>query len=55
MDDDALNEVPKFKNLGSIFTEDEKNKDGIIKGVKEAKVMFDNLKNCSVQIVLVGK
>ena len=30
MDDDALKQVPKFKYLGSIFTEDGKNKEDII-------------------------
>jgi hypothetical protein len=30
MDDDTLKQVPKFKYLGSIFTEDGKNKADII-------------------------
>ena len=40
MYDDALKQVPKFKYLGSIFTEDGKNKRDIIQRVKEAKVTF---------------
>jgi hypothetical protein len=28
--DDALKEVPKFKYLGSVFTEDGKNKEDVI-------------------------
>jgi hypothetical protein len=31
MDDNALKQVPKFKYLVSIFTEDVKNKEDIIK------------------------
>jgi hypothetical protein len=42
MDDDALKQVPKFKFLSSIFIEDWKNKKGITKPIKEAKVMFNN-------------
>ena len=41
MDEDARKQVPKFKYLGSIFTEDGKNKD-IIQQIKESKVMFHN-------------
>ena len=41
-DDNALNQVPKFKYLGCIITEDGKNKEDIIKGIKVAKVMFNN-------------
>ena len=44
MDDNALKQVPKFKYLGSIFTEDGKNKEDIIRRIKEAKVMFNNKK-----------
>ena len=36
MDDDALKQVPKLKYIRSIFTEDGKNKEDIIR-VKEAK------------------
>jgi len=42
MDDDALKQVPKFKYLGSIFTEHWKNKEDIIQRIKEAKVMCNN-------------
>jgi len=42
MDDDDLKQVTKLKYLGSIFTEDGKNKEDIIKRVKEAKFMFNN-------------
>jgi len=44
MDDNALKQVPKFKYLGSILTEDGKNKEDIIQRLKEAKVMFNNKK-----------
>jgi len=44
MDDDALKQVPKFKYLSTIFTEDGKNKEDIIQRIKEAKVMFNNKK-----------
>jgi len=42
MDDNGLKQVPKFKYLGSIITEDGKNKEDIIQRIKEAKVMFNN-------------
>ena len=42
MDDDALKQVPKFKYVGTIFTEGGKNKEDIIQRIKEAKVMFNN-------------
>jgi len=42
MDDNTLKQVPKSKYLGSIFTEGGKNKEDIIKRIKEAKVMFNN-------------
>jgi hypothetical protein len=44
VDDDALQQVTKFKYLGNIFTEEGKNKEDIIQGVKEAKVMLNNKK-----------
>ena len=37
-------QVPKFKYLGSIITEDGKNKKDIMKWIKEAKVVFNNKK-----------
>jgi hypothetical protein len=37
MNDHTLKQVPKFKYLGSIFTEDGKNKEDIIQRIKEAK------------------
>jgi hypothetical protein len=43
-DANALKQVPKFKYLGSIFTEDGKNKEDIIPQIKEAIVMFSNKK-----------
>jgi fumarylacetoacetate (FAA) hydrolase family protein len=54
MDDDALNQVTKLKYLGSIITEDGKNKDDTIQRVKEAKVMFNNKKQlyCSNNLSL---
>jgi len=50
--DDTLKQVPKFKYIGSIFTEDGKNKEKKIKRIKEAKVMFINRKQllCSNNI-----
>ena len=44
MDDNTLKQVPKFKYLGSIFTEDGKNKEDIIQWINEAKVTFNNKK-----------
>ena len=44
MDDNTLKQVPKFKYLGSIITEDGKNKKDIMQRIKEAKVMFNNKK-----------
>jgi hypothetical protein len=44
MDDDALQQVPNFKYLSTIFTEDGKKKEDTIKQIKEAKVMFNNKK-----------
>ena len=44
MDDDSLKQVPKFKHVGGILTEDGKNKEDIIQRIKEAKVMFNNRK-----------
>jgi hypothetical protein len=37
-------QVPKFKYIGSIFTEDGKNKEDIIQRTKEDKVIFNNKK-----------
>jgi hypothetical protein len=44
MDDDILKQIPKFKNLGRICTEDGKNKEDIIQRIREAKVMINNNK-----------
>jgi len=44
MDDNALKQVPKLKYLGSIFTEDGKNKEDIIQRIKETGVMFNDKK-----------
>ena len=44
MDDNLLKQVPKFKYLDSLFTEDGKNKEDKIKQVKEADVLFINKK-----------
>ena len=44
MDDNVLKQVPKSKYVGSIITEDGKNKKDIIQQIKEAKVMFNNKK-----------
>jgi hypothetical protein len=54
MDDDALKQVPKFKNVGSTFREDVENKEDIIQRVKEPKIMFNNKKQllCSNNLVL---
>ena len=37
MDDNTLKQVPKFKYLGSIITEDGENKKDIMQRIKEAK------------------
>jgi len=55
MDDKALNQVPKFRYLGSIMTEDGENKKGIIQLIKEAKVTFINKDNYCVRIILDRK
>jgi len=55
MDDKALNQVPKFRYLGSIMTEDGENKEGIIRLIKEAKVRFINKNNYFVRIILNRK
>jgi len=57
MDDNLLKQVPKFKYLGSIITEDGKNKEDIIQWIKEAKVMLNNKKQllCSNNISLEMK
>jgi hypothetical protein len=54
VDDDALKQVPKFRYLGSIFTEDRKNKEDIIQRIKVAKFMFYNKKQllCSNNLSL---
>jgi hypothetical protein len=53
-DDDELKQVPKFKYLGGIFTEDGTNKGDIIQRIKEAKVLFNNKKQllCSNNLSL---
>jgi hypothetical protein len=40
--DNTPKQVPKFRYLDSIFTQDGKNKDDAIQQIKEAKVMFNN-------------
>ena len=55
MYDNALKQVTKFKQLGSIITEDGKNKEDITQRIKEAKVMFNNTSNCNVRITSVWK
>ena len=44
MDDNAPKQVPKSKYLGSIITEDGKNKEDVTQRIKEVKVMFNNIK-----------
>jgi hypothetical protein len=44
MGDGTLKQVPKFKHLRSIFTEDGKNKEDMIQRIKEVKIMFNNIK-----------
>jgi len=55
IDDNALNQVPKFKYICSIITEVGKNKEDIIQRIKEVKVMFNNKNNYYVRITLVWK
>ena len=57
IDDNALKQVPKFKYLGSIITEDGKNKEGVIQRIKEVEVMFNNKKQilCSNNLSLEMK
>jgi hypothetical protein len=53
-EDDELKQVPKFKYLGGIFTEDGTNKEDIIQRIKEANVLFNNKKQllCSNNLSL---
>ena len=44
MDDNTSKQVPKFEYLGSIITEDGKNKKDVMQRIKEAKVVFNNKK-----------
>ena len=55
MDDDALKQVTKFKYISSVFTKDGKNKEDIIKRIKEAKVIFNIKSNFSDRITLACK
>jgi hypothetical protein len=55
MDDDTLYQVQKLKYLSSIFTEGGKNKESLIKRIKEVKVMLNNKKQLLVRIILVWK
>jgi len=48
MDDNAPKQVPNCKYLGSIITEDGKNKEDIIQRIKEAKIMFNNKKTTTI-------
>jgi hypothetical protein len=48
MDDDALKQVPKFKYLGHVFTEDGQNKEDLIPRIKEAKIMFNDKKTTTL-------
>jgi hypothetical protein len=45
MDNDTLKQVPKFKYICCIFTEDGKNEEDIIQRIKEAKVMCNKKSN----------
>jgi len=54
MDHDAQKQVPKFKYLGSIFTEDGKNKEDIIQRIK-VKLCLIIISNYCVRITLVWK
>ena len=57
MDDNALKQAPKFQYLGSIITEDGKNKEDIIQRIKDSKVVFINKKQtlCSNNLSLEMK
>jgi len=55
MDDDVLKQVPKFKYLRSLFTEDGENKEGTIQRGREDKLYLITESNCSVRITLVWK
>jgi hypothetical protein len=54
---DALKQVPKHRYLGSIFTEDVKNKEDTAQQIKDARVMFNNKKQllCSNNLSLEVK
>jgi len=57
MDNNALKQAPKLEYLGSIITEDGKNKEDIIQRIKDGKVMFNNKKQllCSNNLSLETK
>jgi len=57
IDDNALKQVPKFKDLGSTIAEDGKKKEDVIQRIKEDKVMFNNKKQplCSNNLSLEMK
>lgn len=57
IEDDALKQVPTFKYLGSIFTEDGRSKEDVKQRIREAKSMFNNKKQllCSNSLKLETK
>ena len=55
MDDNLLKQVPKFKYLGSIITEDGKNKEDITQRIKELKLCLIVKSNYCVRITLICK
>ena len=57
MDDNTLKQVPKFKYLGSIITEDGKNKKDIMQRIEEAKFVVNHKKQllCSNNFSLETK
>jgi hypothetical protein len=55
MDDDALKQVPKFRYLGRVFTEDGQNKEDLIQRIKKLKLCLILKSSYSIRITLVWK
>jgi hypothetical protein len=55
MDDDALKQVPKFKYLGSMFTDDGKNKKDVLNELKKLKLSLIIKSKYFARIILVWK
>ena len=52
--DNALKEVPKFKYVGSIITEDEENKEDTIQRIEEIKLCFMTISSKTISMAMWG-